>query len=529
VVFDQRGTGRSGLLRCRALEHANILRAGAAAAACAATLGPRRAFYTSRDTADDLEAIRAQLGVPALSLYGVSYGTRTALTYAQRYPAHVDRLVLDSVVTADGPDALSPDTFRAVPRVLRALCGGRRCRAITRNPVTDVARLTARIASRGSLRGRLVGAHGRVRRATASRYDVYSTLVAGDFEPEMRRQYPAAVVSALHGDAAPMLRLNRRAIALESAAPDPRELSSAVYAATTCEESRLPWPRQAPFAERRADAIRAVDALAPALLAPFDRATALGSDVIDLCSRWPEAPADPDAGSGPPPRVPTLLVEGADDLRTPIESARKVAAAIPGSQVVPIQGVGHSPISLDVSRCATKLIPAFFAGRRLPSGCHDYRTLGPSAVPPASLAAVDPVHGVGGRPGRAASAMRLTLRDIVDDLVFAHSSSSGRTISGAGLRAGDYVIGSHNTLLARRLSFVPGVRISGRIARFGAKREHGRLRVSGPRGTRGVVRIRGRHFSGRLGGRRVRGALRLGLASLSSGARASAAARRPLR
>ena len=35
VVFDQRGTGRSGLLRCRRLERANLLAAGDAAADCA--------------------------------------------------------------------------------------------------------------------------------------------------------------------------------------------------------------------------------------------------------------------------------------------------------------------------------------------------------------------------------------------------------------------------------------------------------------------------------------------------------------
>ena len=39
IVFDQRGTGSSGLLRCRRLERANLLRAGAAAGACASSLG----------------------------------------------------------------------------------------------------------------------------------------------------------------------------------------------------------------------------------------------------------------------------------------------------------------------------------------------------------------------------------------------------------------------------------------------------------------------------------------------------------
>ena len=63
IVFDQRGTGLSGALRCRSLEEANLLDATTAAARCAAALGPRRGFYTSADTVEDMEAIRRELGV----------------------------------------------------------------------------------------------------------------------------------------------------------------------------------------------------------------------------------------------------------------------------------------------------------------------------------------------------------------------------------------------------------------------------------------------------------------------------------
>src|SRR4051812_46464718 len=35
IVYDQRGTGRSGLLRCRGLEHANLLDPGPSAPGCA--------------------------------------------------------------------------------------------------------------------------------------------------------------------------------------------------------------------------------------------------------------------------------------------------------------------------------------------------------------------------------------------------------------------------------------------------------------------------------------------------------------
>src|SRR5215207_8202351 len=156
IVFDQRGTGRSALLRCPRLERANLLRAGPAARACARSLGPRRAFYTSRDSADDIEAIRDQLGAKRIALFGTSYGTKLALGYAKRYPGRVERLALDSVVQIDGPDPYYLDSVEASRRALRSLCG-RRC-SWTADPVADLAALVDRIASGGPLRGRQVPA-----------------------------------------------------------------------------------------------------------------------------------------------------------------------------------------------------------------------------------------------------------------------------------------------------------------------------------------------------------------------------------
>src|SRR3954466_2799448 len=47
IGYDQRGTGRSGLLRCPALEHDRPLRSTSAAEACANTLGVARHHYTT--------------------------------------------------------------------------------------------------------------------------------------------------------------------------------------------------------------------------------------------------------------------------------------------------------------------------------------------------------------------------------------------------------------------------------------------------------------------------------------------------
>ena len=135
--FDQRGTGRSGLLRCRKLEHDPRLRSTSAGADCARRIGPKRAFYTTPDTVQDMEALRVGAGAEKLTLFGISYGTELALAYARAYPQHVERLILDSTVDPDESDPFGLAGFRAMAPSLRALCP-ERCR--TRSPGTAESR-----------------------------------------------------------------------------------------------------------------------------------------------------------------------------------------------------------------------------------------------------------------------------------------------------------------------------------------------------------------------------------------------------
>ncbi len=427
IVVDQRGSGRSGLLRCPRLERSNILRASAAAADCARRLGPRRALYTSRDTADDLDAVRRQLGAAKLALFGVSYGTRTATAYALRHPTRVDRMVLDSVVEADGPDALYRSTFAGIPRVLAALCG-RTCARLGLDPSADIRGLLQRF-DRGPLTGRVVDAKGRRLKRRIDRFGLFSVLLSGDFDPGLRAALPGAVRSAAGGDAAPLLRLKRRSFALEGGPIEPRLLSTALYAATTCEEAKLPWARGAPFSDRRRQAAEAAAAQPDGAFGPFDRQTALLSDVIDICSLWPEAAVAPTPGPGPLPDVPALLVEGEDDLRTPVEAAATVDAQLPRARLLVVEGVGHSPLSADVTGCAPRAFSRFLNGRRTASRCRGRR---PQPTPPAprSLADTPRVGGVPGRRGRAVGAVALTLADVLDDAL--------SVAPGGGLRGGRY-------------------------------------------------------------------------------------------
>ena len=345
-----------------------------------------------------------------------------------------------------------------MPRALHSLCRSR-C-PWTRDPVADLAALVERLA-RGPLRGRVVGRRGRARVQRLTRVDVFSILLAGDFDPSLRAAFPGSVRAALSGDATPLLRLRRRAFEVDAEPPPPRFLSSGVYAATTCEETRLPWTRATPPdpGERHRQAAAYAATIPDDEFEPFDRATALASDTLNLCERWPQAPVAPEFGPGPLPDVPVLLLEGEDDLRTPVENARRVAESFPRASLVVAPATGHSALGSDFSGCTERAFARFFEERAVPARCpRRRRAFFPSPPPPRRLGDVQPLQGESGLRGRTLAAVKLTLRDVAEDsiteLIF--DPNDPDIARGGGLRTGHYRIDGHEHARARRRDLRPG-------------------------------------------------------------------------
>jgi pimeloyl-ACP methyl ester carboxylesterase len=517
LAIDGRGTGRSGLITCRALQRASLVDAGAEAAACARQLGARRGFYRTLDAVEDIEAVRAALGVEKLTLVGVSYGTFLAQAYAAAHPDRVDRLLLDSVLDVSAWDPLYRDIFHAVPRVLRAVC--RDCGYFTDDPVADVAQLVSRLA-RGSLRGRVTQPSGRRTGASLTRQELFFTLVTGDLDEFSRASFPGAVASAVHGDSDPILRLARHAVQSETSV-SARDLSAGLYAATTCEEIPFPWTR---FSDpsTRFGAVTAAVAQIPAVeLYPFDAATDAGNDFIRMCRRWPEASPAP---VGPPPGtlpdVPVLMLSGQVDLRTPVETATTAAADWPHAQRLTIPNTGHSVLSADFSGCAQRAARRFFRGQQVGSNCGRRRATALPPLPPAplSLRQLRPARSVDGRRGRTISAVDLTLFDVVTEFFSSLLASNGPVVRGGGLRGGRWELDlrpDRPALRLRGVEYLPGLRVSGTIRRVLSAKPAGRLRVTGRSGSNGVLNWTPSEVSGRLDGKRVR--------SRTAGASASAA------
>lgn len=507
LVFDQRGTGASSPLTCAAFEGLGSL--PRLFEQCALQIGPARGDYTTGESVQDIEALRRAAGYEKLVLYGTSYGTKVALEYAERYPQSVSALVLDSVVATDGPDPLAIPTFQAIPGALAELCAARACAGITSDPLRDLARLAARLRRR-ALSGSVYDGSGHRHASSLSERGLLDILQAGDLNPALRALLPAAVQSALRNDPDPILRLHLLSEGLIPNIPGngperAPEVDEALFAATTCEEDPFPWQRSAPAAVRRVEALAYLHAQPPSAFYPFDASTAFGSSLLEPCAAWPDAsPAPPPPG--PLPAVPTLILSGAQDLRTPTGSARRLAAEIPGAQLLVVPFTGHSVLGSDLSGCAAQALSTFFAGGAVQPCTPTVDPFAPTPITPTRLSRIHPPRGLGGRPGQTLVAVLDTILDLNRQVIGATLQAASRLPNGSsfgGLHGGYARIGSSAVAL-HRLSFVPGIELTGTFPISGGRLLTATVRISGAAASRGSVTLSTAHHrvTGTLGGRR---------------------------
>jgi pimeloyl-ACP methyl ester carboxylesterase len=521
VAFDQRGTGQSQGLQCLETggSHGKM-----PIAECGEALGLTRPFYSSQESVEDLDALRQALGGTPLSLFAVSYGGHVAGMYAHEHPQDVARMVLDSPSPLAGPDALGSERIHALRRMLdEGVCGAGACRSFTSDVYADLTKVVAKL-HRHPLRTRIYNAHGRLRPAIVTEVGVLRLLSGLDLAKGTRELVPAAIAAAAHGDGAPIARLTHElqperpggstfgpfaASAsggadllswpgeeepLAGGAPESdAEISSALFAATYCVESQLPWSPDSPLAGRAAALHNWLAALPAGFTEPFAPATVAKNSALSICEEWPATPPAPPPPGGVSP-APTLILSGEDDLRTPYEQDLEVQAGYSDVRLLRIPDTGHSTVTTDSAGCAKDAMLEFLTAGQAPASCPGSREPQALPLPPASL---KEVHAVAAHPSladRVAAAAAMTLEDLFGQTSF----------SGGGLRGGDYELKPNGYALHGMVD-VRGVALSGKLRVGGTGFEPklgGHLVVRGR--LDGTLTLHGRRLSGRLDGARVR-------------------------
>jgi pimeloyl-ACP methyl ester carboxylesterase len=522
VALDQRGTGQSQGLQC--LE-TGVSRGKHPIAECGEALGLTRPFYSSQETVEDLDALRQALGGTPLSLFAVSYGGHVAGMYAHEHPQGVARMVLDSPSPLGEEDALDSERIHALRRMLdEGVCGAGACRSFTSDVYADLIKLVAELYRR-PLRTHIYDAKGRLRPAIVTELGVLGLLSGLDLAKGTRELVPAAIAAAVNGDGAPLARLTHalqpeRAgssplfsfAAGMSGAADPLSwasedepladgaplsdafISGALFAATYCTESRLPWSPDSPLAGRSAALASWLAALPAATTAPFALATVVKDSALSVCEEWPATPPAPPPPGGVSP-TPTLILSGEDDLRTPYEQDLEIQAGYSDVRLLRVPDTGHSTVTSDGTGCAKDAMLEFLTAGNAPAACpgsHEPQAL---VLPPASL---DDLHAFAARSSladRVAGAAAITLDDL-----FGQTGGSG-----GGLRGGDYELESNGYALHGMID-VSGVALSGKLhVGETVLSLSGHLTVRGR--LDGTLTLHGSQLSGRLGGARVRARL----------------------
>ena len=324
VLVDMRGTGHSRAIDCPALEGGRGT-PQFGVAQCARILGPTYGSYRTSAAADDLDAVRERLGLERITMYGDSYGTFLAQSYAYRHREHLEALILDSAYPLRGESAWYPSLWRNGIRSLYVTC-----RRAGRCPP----------GARGRL-ARFVGLLRRTPRGVGPLLDAIS--FAGSLPPRPYLEINEAISEYLDGNRRPYRRLT----APYTGGPgNPRAYSYGDELTVSCNDYPMLWDKSASGVERRRQLERQIRRYPKDRFLPFTpREIALEtSSGYRECLTWPrpsalyEPPAPPGAAA---PDVPTLVIAGELDTLTSPTEGRMVAADFPDSRFMLVHDAGH--------------------------------------------------------------------------------------------------------------------------------------------------------------------------------------------
>jgi pimeloyl-ACP methyl ester carboxylesterase len=333
VLVDQRGTGKSNPLRCpepETLDPNTLLgedQIAQQAGACVQALNQVAdlRLYTTSIAMADLDAVRAALGYETLNLYGVSYGTRAALTYLQQYPDRVRAVILDGVVPQDWDIGLhfAPDGQRALDLIFDRCVLDPACQAAFPNVRAELDDLLESLAGQPQP---VTVAHPTTHEPTQvilTRTLVASTIRLLTYTPETAALIPLLIhTTHAGGDYGPLA-----AQFLLGNANLAATMSDGMTNSVVCSED-VHFDAQ--------------------VAARSNRGSYVENSVTDLllatCAVWPKG-GIPDGFKTPVvSRAPALLLSGEADPVTPPDNAARAARTLANSFQIVVPGQGHNII-----------------------------------------------------------------------------------------------------------------------------------------------------------------------------------------
>ncbi|MEU3597392.1 alpha/beta fold hydrolase [Streptomyces sp. NPDC006798] len=354
IGFDPRGIGRSTPVVCGLTpDEAGIERpykketfardtalARSFAEKCRARFGAGLKHFNTRNTARDMDSIRAALGERKLNYFGISYGTYLGAVYTQLFPDRSDRILLDSAVD---PARVWQEDFRLwAPETEKAFHRWTRW-AAERDARYGLGRTPEAVA--GTFWELVRRAERQPIEAEGRRYDgdtIRNSMRASFFIRAKASEYLVVLKEAAAG---------KPVTGAPPVHPIPEDFASALWT-VTCGDAD--WPTDPASYARRA----ARDKVRYPVFGDY-------ASNITPCAFWDRV-AEPTTKVDN--RVGALILHNEWDSQTPLPDATGLRKAMKGARLVLVdEGEGHVVYGTGGSSCAERHADTYLVTGRLPA------------------------------------------------------------------------------------------------------------------------------------------------------------------
>lgn len=339
LIFDQRGTGASEIPCSEYIKQQfnSHLFEISKIKSCLKEIGNSidLSLYNSGNSVDDIEDVRAWLGINKIDFHGMSYGTRIGLEYMRRYPKNVSSLILTGTVSPNFGYATFLDL--EVEKQLYKLINRCNQDSICNAKFPEFNSQIFKIRDKLRVEPIFVSLENHQNDSLEIKVTdkIFQRLVGQLFlSGNKMERIPLYVNEAYKGNFIPLLEEDQRSIS--------RIMS--VYMSTFCPED-----------------INNNTVNEELLKYTFTEGE-MGLMEVNACNEWPSFPTPNWLSLPLRGEAPVLLLTGEDDTQTPPRMAEKVKNQLPNARHLVFPNQGHS--WTDYS-CWDKLVYEFLEKRNL--------------------------------------------------------------------------------------------------------------------------------------------------------------------
>jgi len=384
ILIDQRGTGYSyPTLNCWEMEEVDYENTTSndpdydAAVACHDRLaddGVDFTAYNSAESAADIADLRVALGYDSWNVFGISYGTRLALTLMRDHPEGIRSVVIDSVYPPNVEAAAEEagTIYAAMQTVFEGCAADAECDAAYPNLEAVLADTVLRLNDQPA----------DAELSDPDTGDLYVTTVTGD-----------DIMNSLSGSLYIAESIPYLPRMIYETSEDIFDTYDYLAAGSGAARSGAARGRQADEDYSDSEGMNySVECREEYAFTDYDSARAYAESEVpdpfvdslfsgpaanfDVCDFWGAGIADAVEEQAVVSDLPTLVLAGEYDPITPVRWAELAASTLSNSTLVVIPATGHSVTGSDV--CANSIVDQFIAD---PTLVPDTSCVDPSIVP----------------------------------------------------------------------------------------------------------------------------------------------------